>query len=240
MFVVPVHAFLYGMEMLLDRMRSMQTIGDRSMRTMLGADGKPPPPAAPQVAQPTPSAAPLPQLLFAQPEMSMQPKPASPPQSAPPPTDLVAGAAPSVEHSEIKKETRKMDRDLQDDDLKLVRYKVLFLKRDHEHAFAEKEELVYDNITPESFTAWKIGEFIQSLRKGPVKISGKLTKYKKEHIESKDGEYLLKDLDEEDKKYLRVYYEVLERYPREQLRYEEEHLDVLREIKNEVSKLAGK
>jgi len=41
---------------------------------------------------------------------------------------------------------------------------------------------------------------------------------------------------EDDKKYLRVYFEVLERYKREKFRYEEEQIDVLREIRDEIGK----
>lgn len=33
-----------------------------------------------------------------------------------------------------------MERDLHDDTLKLVRYKVLFVKREYEHAFPEQED----------------------------------------------------------------------------------------------------
>ena len=55
------------------------------------------------------------------------------------------------------------DKDLSDDQLKLVRYKILFVKRDYETAFPEKEELVPDNMTGEAFSAWKVAEFIQQL-----------------------------------------------------------------------------
>src|SRR5262249_15604202 len=56
MFVAPFRTFLYGMKMLLESMRSMQTVSDRSIRTMFNADGTPHPPAAPQVPQPFPPA----------------------------------------------------------------------------------------------------------------------------------------------------------------------------------------
>src|SRR5439155_5145398 len=78
-------------------------------------------------------------------------------------------------------EERKMpDRDLSGDDLKLVRYKVLFTKRNFEHAFPEKEELVYDNMEATRFVAWKIAEFIQKLRfeeKSYRRIPTKLATY---------------------------------------------------------------
>ena len=43
------------------------------------------------------------------------------------------------------------DKDLNDEQLKLVRYKILFVKRDYETAFPEKEELVADNLSGEGF-----------------------------------------------------------------------------------------
>jgi hypothetical protein len=46
-------------------------------------------------------------------------------------------------------EERKMvDRDLRDDMLKLVRYKILFVKRGYEDVLVQDvEELVHDNVT---------------------------------------------------------------------------------------------
>jgi hypothetical protein len=40
---------------------------------------------------------------------------------------------------------------------------------------------------------------------------------------------------EDDKKYLRVFYQVLERYQREKFRYEQTQVDVLREIRDELA-----
>lgn len=101
-----------------------------------------------------------------------------------------------------------MDKNLRDDTLKLVRYKVLFVKREHEKAFGEQEDLVYDNLDEASFTAWKVAEFIQN---NPNVVS------------------------EEDKKYLRVHYEVLERFPREKFKYEEDQIRVLQQIRDNLS-----
>src|SRR5262249_49679638 len=49
----------------------------------------------------------------------------------------------------------------------------------------------------------------------------------------------LKGLPDDDKKYLRVYYEVLDRYPREPLKYEEDQLKVLREIPDKIPSGSG-
>jgi hypothetical protein len=49
----------------------------------------------------------------------------------------------------------------------------------------------------------------------------------------------LKGLPEEDKKYLRVYFEVLERYPREKFKYEEQQIEILRDIAHNIREKNG-
>jgi hypothetical protein len=61
------------------------------------------------------------------------------------------------------KETDSCDR------LKLVRFKVLFLKNNLEAAFKEEEELVTEEVTKEGFISWKIAEFIQKMGRGEVR-----------------------------------------------------------------------
>lgn len=135
-----------------------------------------------------------------------------------------------------KEDIKMPDKDLSGEDLKLVRYKILFIKRDYEWAFKEQEELVYDNTTDAAFTAWKVGEFIQHLSKDKYEFPDKWEK-SKELVAHKSGNYL-KGLPEDDKKYLRVYFEVLERYPREPLRYQEEQLDILRGISDTLTRVS--
>jgi hypothetical protein len=112
--------------------------------------------------------------------------------------------------SEIK-EKKRMDKDLNDDLLKLVRYKILFVRRGEEKVLKEHDELVYDNMDGAAFTAWKIAEYIEGTKNDPKKQIGK-----------------------EDEKYLRVFYEVLERSPRERFKYEEDQIKVLKEIRDEL------
>ena len=126
-----------------------------------------------------------------------------------------------------------MDKDLRDDMLKLVRYKVLFVKREYEHAFAEREDLVSDNLDGSAFTAWKVAEFIQELGRGETRVPHKWAE-KGYPSATYRREGALLGLDEEDKKYLRVYYEVLERYPREKFKYEEQQVRVLEQIRDQL------
>ena len=132
------------------------------------------------------------------------------------------------------------DKNLSDDQLKLVRFKILFVKRDYEAAFPEQEALVPDNMTGEAFTAWKVAEFIQQLGKGYTQVP---TEWPRDHegrpkypkdpdaLDERDGRWYLLSFPEKDKKYLRVYYEVLDRYVREE---EDDEVVVLKEIRDAI------
>ncbi|OLE53187.1 MAG: hypothetical protein AUG51_14435 [Acidobacteria bacterium 13_1_20CM_3_53_8] len=158
-------------------------------------------------------------------------------------TCVTDGSAKEDAAQTIPKETNNMnDRDLSDNDmLKLVRYKVLFIKRDYEVAFPEVEELVSDDLTDTAYTAWKVAEFIQSLDETAVPKKkweggtdgGKKPKYPK-YAQYTGGKWVIHKLDEEDKKYIRVYYEVLDRYPREKFKHDERQIEVLEEIRDRI------
>jgi hypothetical protein len=144
-------------------------------------------------------------------------------------------AGNELESRETTKE-KKMDRDLRDDMLKLVRYKVLFVKREYEHAFPEREDLVSENMDGSAFTAWKVAEFIQELGNGKTEVPNK---WGKTYPEGHRNGNVLTGLPDDDKKYLRVYYEVMDRHPREKFKYEEEQISVLEDIRDELKKKRG-
>jgi WD40 repeat protein len=122
-----------------------------------------------------------------------------------------------------------MDRDLRDDMLKLVRYKVLFVKREYEHAFPEREDLVSENMDGAAFTAWKVAEFIQELRLGETRVPEKWRKYGGgRYVEEHGAEggvgaprwLALTD-------------------PREKFKYEEQQIRVLEEIREGLRNRGG-
>jgi hypothetical protein len=122
------------------------------------------------------------------------------------------------------------DTDLRDDLLKLVHYKVLFVRRGYEIAFQPRAELVAENLDDAAFTAWKIAEFIQDLQSGRIPAPPRWRERPPPGAELRAGK--LVGLREEEKKYLRVYYEVQERYPREALKDEERQIEALRQIRD--------
>jgi hypothetical protein len=218
MLLFPFTVFVFSIELFARTIRELQRTADEGMNLLAGDAG--PPPAGISTGE----------------EHSTDPRISGVLQSqtiAGTDDDTVQVAVPLTD-----KEIVMRDKDLNDDQLKLVRYKILFVKRDYETAFPEREDLVPDNMTGDAFAAWKVAEFIQRLSDKRTHIPSDWVKaddnlkYPEEtkYAEKADGSWVLLGLPEKDKKYLRVYYEVLERYVREE--DEDDQVDMLREIRN--------
>lgn len=226
MMKLPVAAFVYGMEMLVKMMKDIQKTADQGVDTMVGG-----------IAQG------LGDALNGQSGLTIDEAASEKvPAAGQVPAgqgNLITGVRTSGIVAEgpnttLKEERKMPDTNLNDDLLKLVRYKILFVKREYEHAFPEVEELVSDNLTATAYTAWKIAEFIQQIAKGKTDVPGKWTDgYPSSY--RKDGK--LTGFPEDDKKYLRVFFEVLDRYVREPFKYEEEQIDVLKEIRDKLGNI---
>lgn len=120
------------------------------------------------------------------------------------------------------------------DRLRLVRFKVLFLKRDLEIAFDEQEELVAEDMPKDGFISWKIAEFIQQMSRGEVKQPAKWKEkgYPSNTAGGKVENGNVISLPDKDKRFLRVFVQVLEWYDRERMNYERDQVDVLRDIRD--------
>ncbi len=204
---LPILAIVYGMEIFVKTVHGFQQLADQSVDALTEpAEAAPLAPQAPCERPPAP-ADPAPALTGTQDQ-----KP-----------------------EEVRKEQTKMpDTNLNDDMLKLVRYKILFVKRDYEVAFQEQEELVFDNMTDTAFAAWKVAEFIQALDHTVVPHKWMAKHYppgRREHIEHGNRVFYIHSLPEDDKKYLRVYFEVLQRYTREKFRHDEREVEELENIR---------
>jgi hypothetical protein len=126
------------------------------------------------------------------------------------------------------------------DQLRLVRYKVLFLKRDLEVAFPEEEELVAEEMNEAGFIAWKIAEFIQKMSRQEVKQPGKWAEKNYPSkvgggmvVSTPSGNYVIA-LPDQDKRHLRVYVQVLATYDRERTYYERDQIKVLEQIRDRL------
>jgi hypothetical protein len=225
-FMIPIAAFVRAFGMLFETMQGMERAVATGMDVMAGSQ-------VPRNESPAAVAAPT--------------KVAEPEPAAMVGVSNVTTAKTETTHKKEENllstdgnSANGLDKDLHDDMLKLVRYKVLFVRREYEVAFPEKEDLVSDNMDGSAFTAWKIAEFIQDLAKNQTPVPGKWAdkNYPKDFVEPADDfeHGHLTGIPHEDKKYLRVYYEVLERYPREKFKYEEQQIKVLEEIRDEMKK----
>jgi hypothetical protein len=224
--MLPIAAFVYGVEMLIKTMQEIQQVSNQGMEVMVGPqarlNGLPETRAAP--------AAPVEQ------ENSISVNTAVDSSSGPSEISFKEETPLSTNGDRAN----GRDKDLHDDMLKLVRYKILFVRREYEYAFPEQEDLVSDNMDGSAFTAWKIAEFIQDLHRETTRVPLKWVdkNYAKEYWSNPGNGGYLTGLPHEDKKYLRVYYEVLERYPREKFKYEEQQIRVLEDIRDEVARMA--
>jgi hypothetical protein len=225
---LPVAAFVFGMEMFVLTLQGLQRFTDEGIEAMAGGA------ASARARQRAPSAAG---------GVRSEPAAALGPQAVEP------GTTDGQPTTNLQKEPVAMpDTNLSDDMLKLVRYKVLFIKRDYEVAFPEQEELVHDNMTETAFTAWKVAEFIQRLAQTEIPPKWARKEYPRTQGE-KDAPKEIRDkweaekgtktplvywLPEGDKKFLRVYFEVLSRYARERFRHDEREVEVLEEIRDAI------
>jgi len=217
--MLPMAAFVHGIEMLIKTMQGVQQVSNQGMKVVTGSQTQ----------------------LNGLPETRAAP---AAPVEQPPPVSGNDVAAPDSGTTEIIfKEEKPLsnngdqangrDKDLHDDMLKLVRYKILFVRREYEYAFPEQEDLVSDNMDGSAFTAWKIAEFIQDLHRQTTRVP---PKWEDKNYPPKDfiKDGYLNGIPHEDKKFLRVYFEVLERYPREKFKYEEQQIRVLEDIRDSL------
>jgi hypothetical protein len=220
MVMLPFTVFVQGMELFIKTIQGMQRATDEGMNVMVGEMGP-----APGTATGS--------------RGDLESGTTGP---------LTEGAIKDDDAGNLKEKKTMDDKDLSDDKkLKLVRYKILFIRRDLEVAFPEREELVSDSMDDSGYTAWKVAEFIQRLndtdvpqRWGGGTDQGQEPRYPRTRrpdsllAQFQGGRWVLSQLPEDDKKYLRVYFEVLDRYDREEFKYQERQIDVLEEIRDRI------
>jgi len=123
------------------------------------------------------------------------------------------------------------------DTLKLVRYKILFVKRDYEAVLTEeKEELVAYDTTGPAWAALKICDFM-----GSLKLARRPAKWSEKHCDyyyppGISGEYI-EEIPECDHKYIQIYFEVLQRWERQSAEYDREQVEALRGIRRGIDDL---
>lgn len=118
-------------------------------------------------------------------------------------------------------EEMRRARDLGGDEVKLVRFAIVSVRRGHERILPGGlgEVLVTNGMTSESFATWVVALYLQSDRFHGLPLDRR------------------NQISHEDKKYLRVSYLVLDRWPREPLHCQEQQLDRLAGIRDALRAL---
>src|SRR5689334_8504251 len=97
------------------------------------------------------------------------------------------------------------NQDLNDNNIKLVKYTIVCIDRKHERVLHTDERIVIDPMSHAAFASWMIAEYLQS-----------------------------EPISDEEKKYLRVSFDVLDSWPREAFTYKERQIEVLEQIRDKL------
>ena len=124
-----------------------------------------------------------------------------------------------------------------DNNASVVQYQVVFLKRDWEALLHDEMTLVTSNMDGNGLTAWKIAEFVQAMGRCEVPVPnkwlGRLDELPgKGNYQEKDGVYYMTGLREDDKKYLRITYQILDVLTREEPEYDKDQTKAVEAIAN--------
>jgi hypothetical protein len=129
-----------------------------------------------------------------------------------------------------KEEKHMGDQDLGGDDLKIVRYRIIFTKRDFEAVLDEAEEEIVDYTTDGgSFGGLKVARFMARLAKGkvPLPLEWKGTDYPEKNAPKRGWQ-----IPQEDERYISFVYEVIRRVERQEAEYAKDKVHVLRQIRD--------
>lgn len=146
------------------------------------------------------------------------------------------GSAP-VNRAEENRAMR--DQDLSGEDVKLVRYKILFVKRDLEVAFPEEEDLVTYPTRPAEYGGLKVADFMRRAWERLPNDDDAPKRPAKWHSAGypdeahRNGEHGFR-IPPEDERHVKFYFEVLDRFPREAAEYDKQKVEVLRDISRKI------
>jgi hypothetical protein len=146
----------------------------------------------------------------------------------------ISGDGADTTQQNIDKEEKDMgDQDLGGDDLKVVRYRIIFTKRDYEAVLDEADEEIVDYPTDGgSFGGLKVADFMGKLAAGAVHLPIEW-RGRKDYPPKKDGKWRIP---RDDRRYIKFVYEVIRTVEREEAAYEKDEVKVLREIRDVLSR----
>jgi hypothetical protein len=109
---------------------------------------------------------------------------------------------------------------LDDEAVKLVAYTIVSVKRGNERVmegdFSEGSIIVTESMSGEAFATWMIGRYLQQ-------------------PDPEDSTKQIRETIADDLKYLRIYFVVSTRWPREPMKFEEREIETLQKIRKELA-----
>jgi hypothetical protein len=151
----------------------------------------------------------------------------------PPSAAKVNNSQAPIYQAPIYKEIKEMaDQDLSADELKVVRYRIIFKKRDLEVTLHTGEDLVNYDTDGASFGALKIAEFLGRVALGEVPRPALWRDERYARTRPNNTTWSIPD---EDRRYIGFLYEVIRREPRQEKEYDREQVRELRKIANRIS-----
>ena len=123
------------------------------------------------------------------------------------------------------------DQDLGGDDLKVVRYRIIFTKRDYEDDLDRGEETINYPTNGGSYGGLKVAQFMKKVaaKQVPRPAVWKENCYPPDATGDTDWEFPSDDL-----RYITFLYEVIRRVEREEKEYDKEQVRILRGIQERL------
>jgi hypothetical protein len=145
-------------------------------------------------------------------------------------TSYKAGVPPTSK----KEESKMSDLDLSGDDLKYVRYSIVFTKRDNETTLLpEREELVDYATDGGSYGGLKIAEFFEQVARGDIpRPAFRESGYAPARPIGDNRQAW--EIPRDDRKYVKFIYRVDRRLPKGEAEYARDQVRILRELRDRI------
>jgi len=211
MLKLPVAAFVYSVEMLFKTMQEMQRMADQGIDALV--DGIAPARAGPGHAHSQVSDA----------AMSFG--------------DVAPGGAAATNHTTHEETSDMTDVDLRGDAVKLVRYFIVFNRRDYEAYLGDDTEVITYSTNEGDYQGSKKAEFLAQIAEESAEIPDKWRKknYPPEEFRDPHDKTRFIGLPRQDiEEFLKVKVELVHRYERHEAEYEKDQADALEKLASAV------
>jgi hypothetical protein len=144
------------------------------------------------------------------------------------------GAVDTPQQTGNKEEDDMGDQDLSGDDVKVVRYRIIFTKRDFEAVLDKAEEELVDYPTDGgSLGGIKVAEFMSKVQSDAINLPAE---WRGKEYPTRNAPRRGWRIPRDDWRYIQFIYEVVRRIERQEAQYDKDQVKVLRQIRDEIAK----